>query len=75
MGLLDRNGNEGLNVNYYTSIDYNSVPGEAIFINSNPILTELTVSASGEDTARGDNAQHSGYLAELSSQKKGELNL
>ena len=48
MALLDRIGNEGLNVNYYSSIDYSGVPGEAIFINSNLILTELAVSASGE---------------------------
>ncbi len=48
MGLLDRIGNEGLNVNYYSSIYYSGAPGEAIFINSNLILTEPAVSASGE---------------------------
>ena len=48
MGCLDRIGNEGLNVNYYSSIDYSRAPGEAIFINSNLILTAPAVSASGE---------------------------
>lgn len=45
MGLLDCIGNESLNVNYYSSIDYGSAPGKAIFINSNLILTEPAVSA------------------------------
>lgn len=44
MALLDCTGNEGLNVNYNGGIDYSRVPGEAIFINSNLILTELAVS-------------------------------
>lgn len=48
MVILDRIGNEDLNVNYYSGIDYSSVPGEAIFINSNLILREPTVSARGE---------------------------
>lgn len=45
MALLDCIGNEGLKVNYYSSIDYSTAPGEAIFINSNLILTEPAVSA------------------------------
>lgn len=48
MLLLDRIGNEGLNMNYYSGIDYSRAPGEAIFINSNLILTESAVSAGGE---------------------------
>lgn len=44
MALLDCIGNEGLNVNYNGGIDYSRVPGEAIFINSNLILTEPAVS-------------------------------
>lgn len=47
MGALDCLGNEGANMNYYNSIDYTSEPGEAIFINSNLILTDLADSASG----------------------------
>lgn len=66
----------GLNVNYYSGIDYTGAPGEAIFINSNLILTEPAVSASGErplmrgGKARGDNGQNSGYLSEPSRQRK-----
>lgn len=41
---LDRLGNKGLNVNYYGGIDYSSVPGEPIFINSNLILRKAAVS-------------------------------
>lgn len=54
MGRLDRIGNEGLNVNYYSSIDYSGAAGEAIFINSNLILTEPAVSASGEGLYWGE---------------------
>lgn len=63
MGLLDRIGNEGLNVNYYSSIDYSSAPGEAIFINSNLILTEQSSVSRWRRTLlrggrnRGDNGQ------------------
>jgi len=41
-------------VNYYTSIDYSSAPGEAIFINSNLILTEPAMCASGEGLYGGE---------------------
>lgn len=54
MGFLDCIGNEELNVTYYTSIDYSRVPGEAIFINSNLILREHAVSASGEGLYCGE---------------------
>lgn len=68
MALLDRIGNEGLNVNYYSSIDYSGVPGEAIFINSNLILTEPAVSwrrtLLRRGRTRGDVGQNSGYLCE-----------
>lgn len=75
MDLLDCIGNEDLNVTYYTSIDYSRVPGKAIFINSNLILSEQAVSAREGlycgGRARGDNAQHSRYLGEHSGLNKG----
>lgn len=54
MARLDCIGNEGLHVNYYGRIDYSSAPGEAIFINSNLILTEPAVSAGGEGLQWGE---------------------
>lgn len=54
MSLLDRFGNEGLNVNYYSGIDYSGAPGEAIFINSNLISTEpASVSRRRRPSLRG----------------------
>lgn len=61
-------------MNYYSSIDYSGVPGEAIFINSNLILTEPVLSWRKTEVrrgrTRGDSAQNSGYLRERPSQEE-----
>lgn len=72
-GSSGRIGKEGLNVNYYTRIDYGRAAGEAIFINSNLILTDPAVSAGGGRPRETMPSAEASYLRDHTSQKKGQV--